>query len=110
MLNLHRRPTDRRKILEALAEAKVSMTTLQLAEATGLELHRCARAVALMTEEHLLEHHLRRPDGWSWMLTDIGRAELGRAIANERGERYEGGADPDEAVLNANLRRQGITP
>ena len=102
----HRRKTDKRLVLEALTEAAGPPTTLQLSQRLGLELHRCAGVVGQLVEEHQLEHAVRKEDGWSWALTDVGRAELGRQIAAETGELYDSGRDPDESALAANLARR----
>ncbi len=85
---------DRRRVLEALTEARRPMTTAELGAELQRDLRRLGQCICLMVQEHVLETGPRRPDGWSWMLTEVGARELARMRAAERGERYRAPVDP----------------
>jgi hypothetical protein len=100
------RKPDRRRNLETLRAGSKPMTTAQLAGVLDLPLERVGRTVHLLVQEHQLEVGPRKPDGYSWLLGEIGLAELGRAEAVETGKPFRD-ADPDEAEINATLRSIG---
>ena len=80
-----RRRTDRHAVLAQLAEG-APLTTLELAEALKLPLRRLAMVIGQLVAEHALDHGPRRADGYAWLISDIGRAELARAETAFTGE------------------------
>lgn len=101
----HARKTHVHLVLEALSIGNGPMTTAELSVATRIELRRLGEVIHGMVEEHTLEQGPRRSDGWSWMLTDVGLVDLARCEARFTGGPIRLVGDPDEAVIDLNLRR-----
>lgn len=81
--------TDREAILLAMETAGVPLTTAQISHAVLLDVHRVARTVGQLIDEHCISHHARQGNSWSWRLEDIGRSERRRMTASRTGKPLE---------------------
>lgn len=91
---------DRIRVLAAIEKRPKNTPTL--AVELGLKPQHLANLVVLLLEDGIIERCALREDGWTWLLTDLGRGMLGRAMGYGAAE---GDEDPD---LELNARRLGV--